>query len=325
MEQFLWQPGDGPDAAALSRLRSAFLRPAQPMGEAWFMSEERRMFTELNGDLAQLNVCQLQEPLNEIASGTSSFGPFKEWHEWFHYLLGHLIPRCHEAYVSSLLESLITGFIALYPNGIHRPPYPQFQEDVPLTLGRCMMDRECWNGEEIVMGTLLHRSNRNPNQVWCWWNASGDFSSSLYFCLKYLPADLIHGWFSSVLAIQSPHWRAQVIAWLVGSYDMLHGTVKWPSEWQLEARPWVRWEWSHCLNPELAATDESGAAAVDSLLPDASRRIVLAATRDYFTPAAYAGWLRSISSVSYLKEELAEIPDTFERLYLRKQDVALRP
>lgn len=71
----------------------------------------------------------------ELASGTSSFGPMKEWNNWYHYLLGALVPRSHEAFVSYLLESLLTGFMAIYPNGIYREPYEGFREDVLLTLG----------------------------------------------------------------------------------------------------------------------------------------------------------------------------------------------
>lgn len=41
-----------------------------------------------------------------------------EWNTWYHYLLAQLLPRNHEAHVSYLLESLLTGFMAIYPNGV---------------------------------------------------------------------------------------------------------------------------------------------------------------------------------------------------------------
>jgi hypothetical protein len=75
MEEFVWMPGEGIDPASLSRIRLYFRRPNEPMGEAWFMSEERRFFHELRGNLDGLTAWHLQEPLQEIASGTSSFGP----------------------------------------------------------------------------------------------------------------------------------------------------------------------------------------------------------------------------------------------------------
>lgn len=283
------------------------------------MGKERRLFHELEGDLAALTAWDVQKPLEEIASGTSSFGPYDEWHDWYHYLFGQLLPRSHECFVSSLLESLVTGFVALYPNGIHNAPYPDFEHDALLTLGRCMMEPQCWAGSEIVVGAFLHRSNNNPNRVWCWWDASGDFSASLFFCLKYLPSSLVRGWFSSVLSIESPHWRAQVLVWLVGSHEMLRGRLHWPSEFLIKARPSVGWDWSHCLRPELATSDESGAPAVTSLLPDVSRTHALEAAHSYFTEEIFLEWLESIARVPYLKAELAEIPATFESLYVRRE------
>lgn len=282
------------------------------------MGEERRMFHELVGDISSLTAWELQAPLQEIASGTSSFGPHVEWNNWYHYLLGQLLPRSHENFVSSLLESLITGFFALYPNGIHREPYKRFRNDILNTLGRCMMDPRCWSGEDIVIGSMLHRSNNNPNQIWRWWDASGDFSASMYLCLKYLPPSLVPGWFASSLAIRSPHWRAQVLVWLVGSHDLLRGLVRWPSERKIDAHPSVGWEWSHCLHAELATADQSGATPVDSFLPLTSREIALAVAREYFTEDVYLSWLESISRVPYLEAELAAIPSTFEGMYVRR-------
>lgn len=279
------------------------------------MADERHLFHELMGDVG-MTVGKLQEPLGEICSGTSSFGPRGEWHEWYHYLLGQLLPRCHETFVSPLLESLITGFFAIYPNGIHASPYQLFHSDILSTLGSCMMDPRCWNGDDIVVGSMLHRSNNNPKRVWCWWSASGDFSASMFLCLKYLPPALVPSWFKSVLAIGSPHWRAQVLVWLVGSNEMLRGAVCWPSEFRSEAEPSVAWDWSHCLRAELAALDESGATPMDSFIPDASRAGALAVASAYFTEDVYRDWLESISRVPYLQAELAGIPSAFEQLYV---------
>lgn len=83
MQQFLWTPGTGVDPLALGRLRSHFPRPAETMGEAWLIGDERRMFDALLGDLDQMTTCELQQPLEEIASGTSAFGPQKEWNTWY--------------------------------------------------------------------------------------------------------------------------------------------------------------------------------------------------------------------------------------------------
>jgi len=64
------------------------------------MGEERRMCPELLGDLTLLPVRDIETPLVEIASGTSSFGPTEVWNSWYHYLLAQTLPRAHEASLS---------------------------------------------------------------------------------------------------------------------------------------------------------------------------------------------------------------------------------
>ena len=288
------------------------------MGEAWLIGDERRMFDALLGDLDQMTTCELQQPLEEIASGTSAFGPQKEWYTWYHYLLGALIPRHHEANVSYLLESLLTGFMAIYPNGIDRQPYQGFRQDLLLTLGRCMMDSTCWNGADIATGKVLRQSNNNPNQVWGWCDASGDFSASMFFCLKYLPASAVEPWLRSVFDIASPHWRAQVIVWLVGAHGMLNNVVRWPAEWSVEARPSIGWECSHYLKAEVAAADDSGAPPLATFIPATASTAALKVVHAYFSEQRLSAWLASIQAVPYLAAELAEIASTFETLYVRR-------
>lgn len=282
------------------------------------MGEERRMFHELLGNLDAMTTRDLQEPLTEIASGTSSFGPMEEWNNWYHYLLGALLPRHHEVCVSYLLESLLTGFMAIYPNGIYREPYKGFREDVLLTLGRCMMDSTCWDGSDIAIGKVLHRSNKNPSHIWGWWDASGDFAASMLFCLKYLPESSVEPWLRSVFDIPSPHWRAQVIVWLAGAHGMLNDVIRWPSEFSIEARPYIGWEWSHCLKVGLARTDDSGASPVPTFIPEAARISALKVVRSYFSENRFLEWLDCIATVPYLESELAGIPSTFEMRYVRQ-------
>jgi hypothetical protein len=141
MNEFFWRPGESYDKQAVARICDNFKRPVDPMGEAWFMGNERRMYTELSGDLRQLPVDTLTKALYEITSGTSCFGPFDEWNVWFHYLLGRLIPRgCEFSGCQFLLESLITAFISQYPSGVRVEPYPGFLDDSLNSLGRCLMD-----------------------------------------------------------------------------------------------------------------------------------------------------------------------------------------
>lgn len=324
-KDFLWTPGTGIDVSALNRLRTHFRCPPTPMGEAWFMGDERTMYPELMGDLGGISVFDLKQALIEIAGGTGSFGPSEEWTTWYHYLLAALLPRSHEAHVSYLLEPLITAFMAIYPEGITREPYGGFYNDALCTLGRCIMDSECWSGTDIVIGKVLRRSNNNPNRVWVWWDVSGDLSASMFFCMKYLPESAIESWLHSVLAIPSPQWRGQLMAWFAGAHGFLTGEVRWPSELPTMARPDVGWDWSHSLRPDLVSTQESGSHSVAEFLPKASRNVALQVLRSHFTEDRFLEWLDCISVVPDLRAELNEIPATFETLYVDRplQDEAV--
>jgi hypothetical protein len=314
---YVWRPGDGIEPEALHRLRDYFRRPKSAMGEAWFMGGDRRHFPELMGDLDALGVDALLRPLGEMASGTASFGQRREWHDWFHYLLAQRVTDDREWAGETLTELLVTGFMAHYADGVASPPYPGFAQDVLETLGRSLMEPRCWQEGDIVVGRLLHRSNHNPNQVWCWWDASGDLSAALLLCAKYLPASEVRGWFRSVLAIESPHWRAQMIVWLIGAHDLLTGLKHAPSELDSAAYPAITWGWSHCLHA--STTTEAGEIIpIADWLPQAARTQLLDEVHACFTDEVFVAWLESIGRIDYLQRELADLPSTFERLYLRR-------
>ena len=67
---YLWIPELGPDPAALDRMARAFPKPPTPMGEAWFMGNEREMYPQLLGDLDALPDDDIERPLegNHIGS-----------------------------------------------------------------------------------------------------------------------------------------------------------------------------------------------------------------------------------------------------------------
>ena len=54
-----------------------------------------------------------------------------------------------------------------------------------------------------------------------------------------------------------------------------------------------------------------------AFLPEGSRLRARHLLQSYFDHDTYLDWLESISAVPYLKAELAEIPATFEALYVR--------
>ncbi|MDB5870733.1 MAG: hypothetical protein JWQ07_175 [Ramlibacter sp.] len=316
MEQFHWTPGCGYAIDALLRMQKHFSRPRTPMGEAWFMGSERKMYPELEGDLSALSCRELQRPVEEIGSGTSAFGPMDEWTDWYHYLLPRLVSRAHESYVDTLLEGLITSFFALYPEDVIDEPYRGFKADALVTLGRCMMNYDCWEGDQIKVGRILHRSNDNPNRIWCWWDASGDFSASMFFCLKYLPDELLTEWIQSVFDIRSPHWRAQLMVWLVGAHDLLSGRIAWPSDFVSGHVPSVSWAWSHSVSAGLVSV-ERGISGQGTFIRSFARTQLLAAARTYFTSDRFLEWLSSFDEVPYVRDELMHLPRDFEELYVR--------
>jgi len=320
---FRWVPGEGYDEAACSRLAAAFPKPHDPMGEAWFMGGERRMFVNLTGDLNSVPVEDLIEACREIISGMRCFGPAPDWIEWFHYMLGRLIPRAHEYHLSYLLESLIGGFITQYQDGITAEPYRGFRDDVLNSLGRCMMDANYWSDGRIVVGEILHQGVW-PSGRWGWFDASGDFSASMFFCLKYLRAEEIGPWLKSVFSIACPHWRAQVIAWFVGAHKVLVGDWQQPEEFsgpKGKGGPAIGWEDSHCLNGDYSDSPTKHVIKVDPghFLPATNRARALDTVRTEMSQDVLVEWLISMEEFAYLETELLYLPGEFAALYLGKR------
>lgn len=315
---FEWIPGEGVESAAVDRLESAFRRPAEPMGEAWFMSDERRMFVELFDPPSGLPVDLLQHALYEIASGTGSFGPLDEWRAWFDYLLPHLVRRSHETYVDPLLEVTITAFITQYPTGIDDEPYSGFRTDVLNSLGRCLMDKVCWPGGEIDVRVCLNKCFVQSIGLWYWGNASGSLSASLFFCLKYLRSDELQTWFESVFHISSPVWRAQVMVWLLGAHSVLTGTVKSPSRFPTRDSPQIEWDECHVLTGYYLDDHSPSRGEPVEFIPPANRQTALDIVTAYFTDDVFLEWLESISSVPSLEAEVADLIFWFRDLYAAK-------
>src|SRR5262245_36171098 len=110
VENYQWIPGCGPSARSLNHMRERIKKPNYPMGEAWSMSREPLLYSEMmEQDPLTLSSSYLGEVLGEIESGTRCFGHFGEWDDWFQFLLPVLIERSHESFV--LEDTLATFFI----------------------------------------------------------------------------------------------------------------------------------------------------------------------------------------------------------------------
>ncbi|MBV9220115.1 MAG: hypothetical protein JOY94_11920 [Methylobacteriaceae bacterium] len=281
------------------------------------MSDERRMYPELLGNLADVSVENLQRILAEIASGTSSFGPRDEWRDWFHYLLPRLIPRSHETSVYSTLEVLITAVLTQYPTGLEGARYPGFREDVLGTVGQCLMDAVCWPDGVLDANVCLNRHFVTRVGLWFWDQASGPLSASMFLCLKYLLPQQVKPWLDSVLAIDEPHWRAQVMIWFLGAHGMLSGAVRQPSQFAVSDYPAIDWDWSHCLTGNYSG-DHRGNVAKVEFISEANRRSAIEAVKGHFSEPVFLDWLQSFATDPSLEAELAETPYWFYDLYRDK-------
>jgi hypothetical protein len=244
----------------------AFPKPKRIMGEAWFMGE-RRMFPELCGNLADLTDEQVNDALAELASGPTSFGRREEWNEWYHYLLPRLLERRWGFNLWHPVEMLVGGFMAQYPDPSDRQPYPGFLTDALNTLGRYIMTPHFWPKGELDVSTCLNKFGY-PNGIFGWDFSAGLLSSSLFFCLKYLPKDAVRPWLDSVFAIPDQRWRAQLFVWLIGAHPILSGEIGQPAQFPELGAYSVGWHWSWSLGGNYTGSFEEPVSRIPFLPPD---------------------------------------------------------
>ena len=247
------------------------------MGEAWFMGEVREMYPELLGDLGQLTDEQIYKPLEELASGISSFGQLEEWVEWYHDLLPRLLERPWTSYSYSAVELLITAFFELHPEGVQNARYEEFRADTLLTMGRYIMAPQLWPDGHADHQLCLHKY-QCVDGTYGWYDSSGLLSASLFLCLKYLPEDAIESWFESVLAVPDPYWHEQVIVWLVGAYPILTNAIEQPSQFPEYGPYRMGWDWSHVLRGNYTG-DLRPEVPLTTFLPEPNRETLLRGAR----------------------------------------------
>jgi hypothetical protein len=310
---FVWRPADGPSADCLERMRDQFRRPVAPMGEAWFMGDQRRMFDLLLKNLDELSLEQLREPLEEIASGNSSFGPMDEWTAWFHYLLAQLIPRHADRSFDSLYQHLVTAFIAVHPRGIEET-YPGFGDDVLWTLGRCLMDPSRWIGDRLAVSAPEDPSAGGRNAAFEWHVVCGDFSAGMFYCSKYLDRDELDAWLGSVFAITCPLWTTQLYSWLLGAHPLLTGSVLELGKLKDDPSTNVVWHGAHVLHGDFSGVHQPSPSPLPLLSSD-RREAVLAAARRHISEASYFAWLDAIKPFTYLESELGAMPSRFAEVF----------
>jgi hypothetical protein len=300
---FSWVPGQGACADRLTRMKDQTCKPIKPMGEAWFIGEERRIYTELEDDVSELPVQLLQTILGEIESGVHFFGHLDEWPEWLDYLLPHLIPRGQERIVWWLLEDLCSAFLQIDLDNRDPKLLRHRREDVLQTLGQTLMQESHWSNGSVVLGKILHPSNKNPAKIWGWVNVSGDLAASMVLCLRLIEPEDIKGWVQSIFSIDCPYWRAQVLTWYIGAKPLLDGEVHFPSQFDGWA-PKIGWRRSHGIDGR-----HSQARVATSLISSANIAEFKTASETVLATADLDVWIEEILSVEALHSEVGSIID----------------
>jgi len=327
---FKWEPCVGPSAEAIERMRAHFAKPSEPMGEAWFLGAERRLYTELSETpVAVHDLLYLSHCLFEITSGTTSFGRRGEWEEWFRYLLPDLVLRGHERHAfETLLEPTITAFMVLFPGPLEGE-YAGFREDALASLGACVMGGGAWDncgggareGGARSLGRFLRWEDEGGFVELSGWDAGlacEPLSASLFFCLKYLKEGEVGAWAESVFAIGDPYFCASLAVWLLGALDMLQAARAMPRAIE-KSSPRVKWRNSFLLEPAYEGRDVNGVRGpVDDardFLPRANRAAFVRAVRRLLTTETLLAWADSFSADALLRENFYQVPDLlFDRL-----------
>jgi hypothetical protein len=232
------------------------------------------------------------------------------------YLLPRAIPRSHECYVSGyLVEPTVTAFMSLYPHGMTCEPYRGFRDDVLRTLAICHMDETLWDRGHVRINKMLWRFGGFPRAQDCR-DICGDFSSLMFFALKYLTPLEIADWVPSVFRIACPHWRAQLMLWLIGAHGILSGAMKQPSEFGPTKYDHLDpgWEWSHIFKGDYFGHDrlERHVDFLPALNLDAFNRTI----RETITETMFFDWLDCFEQHAHLKDNMFELPERFADIYL---------
>ena len=240
-----WEPGVGPDQEALRRLERHFPMPAEAMGEAWFMGE-RWLYTDLlDEDTSRWSQGVIESAVNSLASGPGCFGPRQEWTDWLHYLMPKLLPRIADRRWAGLYESLVTAFMAQYPDEHVDYPYESFLDDALATLGRIPMASANWKDGEIAENGVVPPILMTPNGPFL--SFGGALSAALFLHLKYLDEKVIPAWLASVFAIKDLVWRCKLVMWVARSKALLLESGTQPLDLKYEPGDGSGWHDCWCL------------------------------------------------------------------------------
>ncbi len=308
---FRWIPGLGPDACALDRLRKRFPRPASPMGEAWFMSERRRMFDALMApDPAGWPADEIKQALEECSSGPVSFGHMTEWSDWFPYLLHTAIDHVGPWDPASVYGGLVTNMMVHCPNEAACSSYGKgLIEDVLLTVGRVPMAERFWSGDR-----MLDRSAFQPVQVWPVGMIvayDSDLHAAFWLMAKYLPLDRLEVWLRSVMAIGDPAWGCGVLSWLAHAERVFEVPARWPG---VDKDQGGTWSGSHLLFGVIQSADDETQVDCGPFLEDTRVITLLSALGRTLDSRRLDAWCEGLATRGMGQGTLIDAVDEADRL-----------
>jgi hypothetical protein len=238
-----YQLGDRPSQGAINRFKQNFKTPRQLLVATMPQTRERVDFQELfELEPHELSIGLLQQILTEITFDITTYDQGRNADsilatEWFYFLLPYLIDRGHEKVASAYFtESLIAAAIATKIS-VNQAGYENFESDLLCTIGQIVMSPFFWQNKRL-------KSSFVDEQLEIWEvvpACSGLISAWIYFNLFFLKTNQINDWVKSMLDIEDPFWKANLLAWLAASGKLkCREPFKIPSDYRLV--PCVTWE-----------------------------------------------------------------------------------
>jgi hypothetical protein len=219
---YIWIPGQGPTEDALERLLA--LVPERP-SEAPALT---RVFGDkkLYSSFVDLPIDKIPERelahffvTSSIVCVSDSDEQIENWDRWSLYLLPRLLDRAAGAVENPvLLEAMFTFFFDLKAS-LDEEPYDGFTRDILNTLGRLIMRADAFDENDESLCAHYWDWKVAPGTIWP--RCNGPISASLFLCLCHLPLEEIEIWTGSVVSIESIFFRANFLAWLTGSFELL--------------------------------------------------------------------------------------------------------
>lgn len=249
---------------------------------------------------------ELQTALDEIAAGQTSFGPSEEWTAWLHALMARIPSLIGTGRVDLIYEACVTAIFGRYPSGRSDAPYAEFFDDLLLVLGADFVREALWSASPRVACVSGERVA---------WEGSvepgGQFSAALYLAAKYTSEEGLTTWWRSIIAVDTPCWRAHVLLWMAAASELLTRPGAQPAQFThtrtvFRDSLWQGAEWLKGTYPDAHGTPRS-----HPFLDEARQKAIVDVFRASLDGETLLHWLTAI--------EAAATPGSDEALILQSE------